>query len=260
MRRRRTQSDEGDQYFVPTQGQRLGEKLSHVPNAGNVLHEEPELANPILQPVKLHVAGLGHLGLDGAVGEAHGNFIVAMDRRGRLRVSEVGENLAFLVGDLCGGERAPVLRFLNGRAHHGDARGVHGDGGIDEGGVVVPREMVEGRGHAASVGPGEERSVGEDVEGHGGRPKNFHAVAMGGHEPQETLQVGHGVEGGSGLCAGQRAGGGKSPAVDTAPIVEEIAYCYLELFLLRSGGGWGGIGGCVLRGGRAVNGRVIDGR
>ena len=247
MRRRRIQSDEGGQYFVPTHGHRLGEKIRHVPEAGNVLHSELELANPILQPVESHIAGLRYFGLDGAIGEAHGDFIVAMDRRGRLRVSEVGEYLPFLVGDFGGSERAPVLRFLNGRAHHGDARGVHGDGGVDEGGVVVPREMMEGRCHAASVGPREERGVGEDVEGHGGGPKNFHAVAMSGHEPQETLQVGHGVKGGGGLRAGERAGGGKNPAVYTTAIVEEIAYCYLKLFLLRSGGGWGRIGGCVLR-------------
>ena len=143
MRRRRIQSDEGGQYFVPTHGHRLGEKIRHVPEAGNVLHSELELANPILQPVESHVTGLGHPGLNGAVGETHCDFIVAMDRRGLLRVSEVGEYLAFLVSDLCGSEHAPVLRFLNGRAHHGDARGVHGDGGVDEGGVVVPREMVK---------------------------------------------------------------------------------------------------------------------
>ncbi len=113
MRRRRIQSDEGGQYFVPTHGQGLGEKIRHVPGAGNVLHSELELSNPILQPVKSHVAGLGHFGLDGAIGEAHGDFIITMNRRGRLRVSEVGEHLALLVGDLCGGKRAPVLRFLS---------------------------------------------------------------------------------------------------------------------------------------------------
>ena len=187
---------------MPTHGQRLGKKVSDVPHAGNVLHAELEAANPILEPMEAHVAGLRHLWLHSAVGEAHGDFVVAMDRRGRLRVTEVGEHLSFEVSDLCGGKHAPILRFLNGRAHHGDARGVHGDGGVDEGGVVGPREMMEGRGHAASVGPREERGVGEDVEGHGGGPKNFHAVAMSGHEPQETLQVGHGVKGGGGLRAG----------------------------------------------------------
>ena len=100
--RRRIQRDEGGQYFVPTHGHRLGEKIRHVPEAGNVLHSELELANPILQPVESHVAGLRHFGLDGAIGEAHGDFIIAMNRRGRLRVAEVGEHLSFLVGDLGG--------------------------------------------------------------------------------------------------------------------------------------------------------------
>ena len=171
---------------MPTHGQRLGKKISDVPNAGNVLHAELEAANPILEPMEAHVAGLRHLWLHSAVGEAHGDFVVAMDRRGRLRVAEVDEHLSFLIGDLCGGKHAPILRFLNGRAHHGDARGVHGDGGVDEGGVTGAREMVERRGHAASVGPGEERSIGEDVERHRGRPEDLQAVAMGSDKAKET--------------------------------------------------------------------------
>ena len=154
MSRRWIQSDERGQDFVPTHGQGLGKEISHVPNAGNVLNAELEASNPILQPVETHVAGLRHFGLDGAIGDAHGDFIIAMNRRGLLRVPEVGEHLAFLVGDFSGGKRAPVLRFLNGRTHHGDARGVNGDGGVDEGRVVGACKMMEGPGHAASVGPG----------------------------------------------------------------------------------------------------------
>ena len=50
------QRDEGSQKFVPNHGERLGEKISHVPNTGNVL--DPELAplDPILKPVEAHVA------------------------------------------------------------------------------------------------------------------------------------------------------------------------------------------------------------
>ncbi len=50
------QSDEGSQNFVPSHWKRLGEKISHVPNTGNVL--DPELAplDPILKPVEAHVA------------------------------------------------------------------------------------------------------------------------------------------------------------------------------------------------------------
>jgi hypothetical protein len=59
------------------------------------------------------------------------------------REAEGSQSRRLEVRDLCSGKRAPVLRFLNGRAHHGDARGVNGDGGIKKGGVVAAREMVE---------------------------------------------------------------------------------------------------------------------
>ncbi len=108
--------------------------------------------------------------IDGAIGQAHSDFIVTMNRCGRLRVAKVGEHLSLLVRDLGSGKSAPVLRFLNGRAHHGDTRGVHGDGGIEEGGVVRPRKMVVRPCRAASVGPGKERGVSEDVEG---RPEDM---------------------------------------------------------------------------------------
>ena len=113
-------SDEGSQNFVPDHGKRLGKKISHVPNTGNVLDTELTTLNPVLKPVEAHVARLRHLGLNGPVGKAHGDFIIAMNRRGRLRVAEVRENLALEVRDLCNGKGAPILRFLNGRTHHGD--------------------------------------------------------------------------------------------------------------------------------------------
>jgi hypothetical protein len=75
MRRRRIQGDERGQNFVSTHGQRLGDEVSHVPDAANVLHSELKAANPILEPMKSHVAGLGHLRLDGLVGQTHGDLI-----------------------------------------------------------------------------------------------------------------------------------------------------------------------------------------
>ena len=104
---------------MPTHGQGLRKEISHVPNAWNVLNAELEASNPILQPVETHVAGLRHFWFDGAIGQAHGDFIIAINRRGRLRVAKVGEHLLLLVRDLGSGKRAPVLRFMNGRAHHG---------------------------------------------------------------------------------------------------------------------------------------------
>jgi hypothetical protein len=153
------QSDEWSHNFVqnPNHGKRLGEKISHVSNTGNVLDPEPATLDPVLKPVEAHVARLRHLGLDGPVGKAHGDFIIAMNRRGRLRVAEVRENLTLEVRNLCSGKRAPILLFLNGRTQLGYTRGVNGDGGVEQGEVVASREMVERPGHAASVGPGQVR-------------------------------------------------------------------------------------------------------
>ncbi len=54
---------------------------------------------------------------------------------------------------------------------------------------------------------------------------------------QRLREVGHGVKGGSGLCAGQCAGGGKDAAVNAASVSEQVANGYPKLFLLGSGGG-----------------------
>ncbi len=97
--------------------------------------------------------------------------------------------------------------------------------------------MVERPGHAASVGPGQVRCVGEDVESHGRGPKDLHVVGVRGDKIKEAVQVGHGRKRGGGLCAGQRTGSGKNATVDTSTTVKEIAYRYLQLFLLGGGGG-----------------------
>ena len=77
-------------FFVSAHGQRLGEEISHVVSTANVLNPELQPTNPILKPMKPHVAGLRHFGLDGPIGQAHGDFIVAMNGGRRLRVPEVG--------------------------------------------------------------------------------------------------------------------------------------------------------------------------
>ena len=48
---------------MPTHGQRLGKKISDVPDTGNVLDAELEATNPILEPMEAHVAGFDILGL-----------------------------------------------------------------------------------------------------------------------------------------------------------------------------------------------------
>ncbi len=81
-------------------------------------------------------------------------------------------------------------------------------------------------------------ALGEDVERHGGGPKNFHAVGVRENKSEEAVQVGHGRKCGGGLCAGQRTGGGQDATVNASTIVKEIAYRYLQLFLLGGGGWW----------------------
>ncbi len=100
MSRGGIQGDERGHDCVPTHGLRLREEISHVPDAANVLHSELEAANPILEPMEMHVAGLRYFWLDGAIGQAHGDFIIAMNRRGRLRVAKVGEHRALVARGL----------------------------------------------------------------------------------------------------------------------------------------------------------------
>ena len=83
---------------MATPGQRLREEVSHVVEAANVLNPELQPTNSLLKPMKSHVAGFRHFGLDGLVGKAHGDLIVAMNRRGRLRVAQVVEDGALVVG------------------------------------------------------------------------------------------------------------------------------------------------------------------
>ncbi len=59
-----------------------------------MLNPELQPTNSLLKPMKSHVAGLRHFGLDGLIGQAHSDFIVAMNRGGRLRVPKVGEHLS----------------------------------------------------------------------------------------------------------------------------------------------------------------------
>ncbi len=121
---------------MPTHRQRLREEICHVPDAANVLYSELASSNSILEPMKAHVAGLGHLRVDGLVGQAHGDLIVAMNCRGGLGVPEVRQHLALEVRDLRGCKRAPVLGLLYGGTDDGNASGVDGDGGIEKGGSL----------------------------------------------------------------------------------------------------------------------------
>ncbi len=75
---------------MPDDREGLGEVVRDVAKAFDVSYGELQLGNPILNPIKAHVAGLGELLLDGPIGETYGDLIVAMYRRWGLGVSKVG--------------------------------------------------------------------------------------------------------------------------------------------------------------------------
>ena len=83
---------------------------------------------------------------------------------------------------------------------------------------------------------------------------------MGRHIPQQTVEFGHSVSGGAGLGAGEVAGGGEDPPVDTPAIVQQIAYGDLEFFALGRCSEGGQVGRGTLGGGGAILRRCIEGR
>jgi hypothetical protein len=83
---------------------------------------------------------------------------------------------------------------------------------------------------------------------------------MGRHISQQAVEFGHSVGGGAGLGAGEVAGGGEDPPVDTPAIVQQIAYGYLEFFALGRCSEGGQVGRGTLRRGGAIVGRGIEGR
>jgi hypothetical protein len=100
-----------------------------------------------------------------------------------------------------------------------------------------------------------------DAKDHIGSPKDLASIRMGGDEAKKAVKAGHGGEGGGGLFRGEGACRGDDARVHAAPVVEQVAYCYLQ-FLGLGGCGWGrevrpsgGLGGPGTIGGGGVEGR-----
>jgi hypothetical protein len=55
---------------------------------------------------------------------------------------------------------------------------------------------------------------------------------MGRDKAEETVEAGHGSEGGGGLFGGESTGRSEDASVNTATIVEQVAYCYLQFLEL----------------------------
>ncbi len=99
----------GAKILCRTTGSDLVKKSAtfQTPDTWSVLYPELASLDPVLKPMKAHVAGLGHLRLDGPVGQAHGDLNVTMNCRGGLGVPEVCKHLVLKVLNLRGSKRAP---------------------------------------------------------------------------------------------------------------------------------------------------------
>ncbi len=80
--------------------------------------------------------------------------------------------------------------------------------------------MVKGAHDTRGVGARQEGGIRENVEDHIGGAENLAPIAVSRDIAQQTVELGHGVEGGAGLGAGEVAGGGEDPPVDTPAIVQ----------------------------------------
>ncbi len=76
-----------------------------------------------------------------------------------------------------------------------------------------------------------------DAKDHIGSPIDLASIRMRGDEVKKTVEAGHGGEGGGDLFSGEGAGGRKDTRIHAAPVVQQVAYCYLQLLGL-GGGGW----------------------
>ena len=67
--------------------------VTQVATSWAPVNVEHALLGPVLDPVEVHVNGLGALLLHGAIGEAAGRSVVDLDGGGRLGVPEFDEGL-----------------------------------------------------------------------------------------------------------------------------------------------------------------------
>ena len=80
-----------------------------------------------------------------------------------------------------------------------------------------------------------------DAQDHIGSPIDLAPIRMGRDKAEETVEAGHGGEGGGGLLGGKSTGRSEDASVNTATVVQQVAYCYLQLWGEESGpvGDWG---------------------
>jgi hypothetical protein len=71
-----------------------------------------------------------------------------------------------------------------------------------------------------------------DAKDHIGSPIDLAPIRMGRDVAEETVKAGHGGEGGRDLFGGESTGRGEDASVDTAAVVQQVAYCYLQFLEL----------------------------
>ena len=95
-------------------------------------NKELQLSHAVPKPVKPHVARLRELLLDGPVGKAYCDFIVAVDHGGSLGIAKVVQDLALAGRDSCSAKGAGVFCLLDGGTNDRDPGGVDRDGRVHE--------------------------------------------------------------------------------------------------------------------------------
>jgi hypothetical protein len=75
--------------------------------------------------------------------QTNSELIVAQNGGRELGVAEVAQNAALLDGDFGGCKEAPIFGLLYRGTNDGNAVGAAKNGGVDEGGHVVPAEVVK---------------------------------------------------------------------------------------------------------------------
>jgi hypothetical protein len=143
--------------------QSLGKEIGQILKARDEDDAKLTLLNPIPQPMKPHIQGLGHFGGDGVVGEANRNLIVAKNGCCWLRMTHVGQDLPLIDSNARSCKHAGVFRLGYKRTNYGDAGRMVRDGVVKEFLVILmTEEMVRPR-DASGFRAGEVRRIREDA-------------------------------------------------------------------------------------------------
>ncbi len=157
-------------------------------------------------------------------------------------MAEVGEDISLVDSDSGSRKKAAVLGLRDERTHDRDAGRVGGDAVVDrvvhEEGHRWAAHVVGGPSDGPSSGTGEVGSVRMDAQDHIGCPIDLASIRMRRDKGQETVKAGHGGEGGRDLFRGERTGRSADASVNATPVIEQVAYGYLQ-FLDMGGCGWG---------------------